>query len=187
MAKESPISAISLAPSVKKLFGHFCWNVDWWRLLNLSMDFGKPRLRLGRIRERKIRSIRGTVRTRGVTYRGQWFLWIYLSYWSILLNDTPIASYSSLPQKQKKALAILEGQKIKNIWIDRESGATRFEFDLGAVLQVRRRARRSRDELWLLYMPNGYVLSILGNGSYTYEPGSGIDKRKGVSGALRDV
>lgn len=74
----------------------------------------------------------------------------------------------------------LSGQKLIHVDINRINGFTRFSFDLNTCLEVRRTKKDKNDELWLLYRPNGYVLSIKGNGTFDHEPKSGIDKRKSV-------
>ncbi len=61
-----------------------------------------------------------------------------------------------------------------------DTGATAFSFDLGSVVEVRRFERTSTDELWILNKPNGYFLSVRGDGTYDHVPGSGLDNRPGV-------
>ena len=56
----------------------------------------------------------------------------------------------------------------------------RFIVSAGSDDDVRRFERDSEDELWLLYKPSGYVLSVRGDGQYSHRPGSGSDKRRGV-------
>ena len=70
-----------------------------------------------------------------------------------------------------KAMNLLSGQKITAISVDKNNGATDFQFDLGATLSVRRFENDSAD-IWTLNFPNGMVLGIQGNGMFTYQKGS---------------
>ena len=60
--------------------------------------------------------------------------------------------------------------------VEPETGATRFVFDLGCVLHCRRFERDTDAELWMLYKPSGYVLSVHGNGTFSHQRGSEVEK-----------
>jgi hypothetical protein len=96
------------------------------------------------------------------------------------MNGITLATGASSFRKIQVAMARLEGQKLINVNVDPRTGATRFEFDVGGALEVRRFEPNSEDELWLLYKPNGYVLSVSGNGRYSHVPGSDADGRTRV-------
>ena len=74
----------------------------------------------------------------------------------------------------------LNGQKLMEVQVNPETGATRFVFDLGSILEAYRLDPEDDDELWWLYEPSGYVLSVRGDGTYDHEPGSGTDERPAV-------
>jgi hypothetical protein len=97
-----------------------------------------------------------------VTVKGEWWLWVYCAYWTITGNDNRSASTSSSARQRQRALGFLHGQKLVDWGINASTGATRFEFDLGSSLSIRRRQESNSDELWLLYKPNAYVLSLRG-------------------------
>jgi hypothetical protein len=64
---------------------------------------------------------------------------------------------------------------LKEVEVNPRTGATRFDFDLGGRLEVRRMERNSEDDLWMLYEPNGYVLCVRGDGRYSHAFGSDRD------------
>jgi 16S rRNA U516 pseudouridylate synthase RsuA-like enzyme len=70
------------------------------------------------------------------------------------------------------AMQRLSGQKLINVHINTLTGATSFDFDLGGNLKVRRFESDSNEELWLLYKPKGYVLTVRGDGHYSHALGS---------------
>ena len=117
-----------------------------------------------------------------VTVKGEWWLWVYMAYWKIVQDGGLAARNSSSLKAKQKVMGFLEGQYLKNVEINNDNGCTRFLFDQGGELEVRRFEKDSEDELWLLYKPSGYVLTVTGDGSVTHEPGSGIDRRVGVVG-----
>lgn len=69
-------------------------------------------------------------------------------------------------RKISPALLDLQGQRFVRAVVDPRSGATQFEFDLDTILEVRRKDRRSTDELWLLYGLDGYERSVRGDGTF---------------------
>ena len=78
---------------------------------------------------------------------------------------------------QAAALEYLSGQRLVDMRVTPETGATEFAFDFDTILHVRRYERLSNDELWSLFEPTGYVLSVYGDGTFSHEPGSGTDRR----------
>lgn len=105
---------------------------------------------------------------RNVTIRGEWWLWIYCSYWSLTSDDRRLATGSSSARQIEWAIQQLDGQKLVSAVVKPETGATKFAFDLGCVLDCRRFERNSNQELWMLYKPSGYVLSAHGDGAISH-------------------
>ena len=171
--------------SFKPLYGNPCWGITYDRRTNLAMNFGTPRLKV--IREphatkSKLERVKQRAAQRMVAVRGQWKLWIFCGYWRIYRNGRLLGGYSSTFRTGTRAADSLEGEKLLRVDVDPKTGATRFEFDLGSVLEVRRlRNYESDEDIWILYKPNGYALSVHGDGTYDHVPGSGIDKRKLVA------
>ena len=64
-----------------------------------------------------------------------------------------------------------------SIVVEPETGATHFAFDLGCVLHCRRVERDTDAELWMLYKPSGYVLSVHGNGTFSHQRTTEGEKR----------
>ena len=75
------------------------------------------------------------------------------------------------------ALCDLKGQRLTEIQVHPQTGATRFAFDLDTVLEVRRMNRRSKDELWIIYGRDGYERSVRAGGRFCREKLNGEDKR----------
>jgi hypothetical protein len=173
--QETPI--LELDRSLKGLPGSLCWGVHYTRLTNLSLEFGQPCLRVihepvpnKRVargsRSVPLREIRRRLNRRRIVVRGRWNLWIYLANWRIVRSGVCLASRSSSMRKISPALLDLQGQRLVRAVVDPRSGATQFEFDLDTILEVRRKDRRSTDELWLLYGLDGYQRSVRGDGTF---------------------
>jgi hypothetical protein len=114
---------------------------------------------------------------RRVTVRGEWWLWIYCCYWRLTSGDLELATGSSSMLRIERATAQLEGQELVSVAVEPETGATRFTFDLGCVLHCRRFERDSDAELWMLYKPSGYVLSVHSNGTFSHQRATVVEKR----------
>lgn len=163
------------------ILGEPCWDVKCDCQLNLSLNFGSPHLHVSEphVSKSRLRSVRELFARRLVYPRGKWWLWVYLADWQVDAEGRKIATNTSAFKKRTLAANQLNGQKLLAVEITPATGATRFTFDLGGVLSILRRGRND-DELWLLYKPSGYVLSVRGDGTYCHCPGSGTDKRVGV-------
>lgn len=173
--------------SFRLLYGHPCWGLHYDRQLNLSLNFGKPSLD---IREpyhsdSPSESIRQRASQRDVTVRGQWWLWIYCCYWRLTSGDLELATGSSSCRRIERGIKQLEGQELVSVAVVPGTGATQFRFDLGCVLHCRRFERESGDELWTLYKPRGYVLSVYGNGTFSHQRETEVEKRQPIESGGR--
>jgi hypothetical protein len=68
---------------------------------------------------------------------GQWHLWIYCCEWSLTLDGTPLAHNESADLTMRRALRVLNGQKLTAVDIEPTDGRTRLTFDLGCFLLTR--------------------------------------------------
>lgn len=154
------------------VYGLMCWDVHWERYLNLSMSFGQPRLVVHEPYESESPSarIRQIHAYRKVIVRGEWWLWFSSAYWKLSLCDTKPITSSSSNRRIQRALALLDGQKLVKVEVKASTSATRFAFDLGAVLDVRRLEPNRDSDLWTLYTSTNYTLSVLGTGAIKYGP-----------------
>ena len=157
----------------KGLRGQLCWGVAWDSQLNMSMSFGDPRLRV--IREphatkSKSPRLQELARYRIVKVSGRWWLWVFCAHWTLRVSDQLTVTSSSSQRKKMMAMTRLEGQKLAGLRVNAGTGETEFTFDLGAKLTARRYDSDDSD-IWTLYYPNGCVLGVKGNGTYTYERG----------------
>jgi len=165
------------------MIGQVCWDV-YYKQINLSFNLGEPRLVIETCKENpeKDRKLRKYTRV-----KGQWFIWVYHAYWKLSVLDLSgkqklTASTSDSYRKKCGVCSLLWGQKLTQILVRHETGETKLFFDLGAELIIRRPSSNTK-ELWLLYCPNDYCISIHGNGTYDYKPSSGIDTRPKIENA----
>ncbi len=161
-------------PGLRYLFGQICWGATASNLLNLSVNFGRPVLKILREPDK---GRQGKEARRLVVIRGEWWLWAYVANWRISHARKFLASSSSPSRKRNTACAYLQGQRIESMQIMPKTYKTRLKFDLGYMLEISRTNSESRDEVWLLYEPNGYVLSLRGDGTVGRNLASGVDGR----------
>ena len=167
--------------SFEKLFGLPCWNVttDY----GLTFKFGNPYLRIHEMKKTyKVDYVPIPIfsKKRHIIVKGQWFLWIYMAHWKALYKGKRIITNSSSNHNIRRFSNQIEGQRLIQVRVNENTGATSFLFDLDCTVEIRRWGKNSKDELWHLSKPNGYCLSIYGDGKYSHRPGSGIDRRPGV-------
>ena len=164
-----------------KLAHHFraltalpCWGVDWDPPVNLSLNFGKPRLKIREpIRDRPGRSpaLRLAYSHRQIVVRGQWWLWLFWSRWTLSIRGLEPVRSTSSRRRIQPALRLLDGQRLVDATL-LSRARTRFEFDLGAVLDVRGLDNHTDEAVWSLYQPRGRILSIRTDDSFSFGPGN---------------
>ncbi len=166
----------------QRLCGQPCWGVEHGSYLALEMNFGTPSLdvREPRISRAKSAMVRRLMAKRWIRVQGQWQMWVLHAYWRLSIRGELVARSSSALRQKRQGVAELDGQKLLDMQLNAETGATQFWFDLGGLLEVRRWRRDSCDQLWVLHKPNGYALSVNGNGTYNHGPRSRSDKRQRV-------
>jgi len=152
-----------------------CWGVHWEPQLNISMNFGQPRLRIREPRRSGSASpnVRRLASRRLITVRGQWWLWCFCSRWTLRVESLPPVRSSGSQRRIREALQQLDGQKLVQVDVASDTGRTRFAFDLGAVLETRD-LDDDLSDIWSLYKPDGRVLSVRGDGSCSFGPGDEI-------------
>jgi hypothetical protein len=168
------VTAPIIAETFQQLYGQPRWGVHYHRQLNLSMNFGQPSLKIREPYESNAATekVRRLMARRNVTFRGEWWLWIYCCFWRLSSGDVALAAGSSSLRRIERAMAELDGQELVSVTVDPRTGATGFRFDLGGALDCRRFGKESDAALWTLYKPDGYVLSVYGNETFSHQPGS---------------
>jgi hypothetical protein len=93
---------------------------------------------------------------------GTWHLWIYMAAWSLVRNGRELANSDSERPTMSVALRRLEEQPLSEIEFGPDEQTTTFMFD-GFRLVVRPadyiEDPDERDEYWMLFLPNGKVVS----------------------------
>jgi hypothetical protein len=158
----------------RKLAAIPCWGVQWERNLNVSMSFGVPRLKIREPRRSSAKSeaVRRVFAHRNVTLKGDWWLWIFCARWTLSIRGLrPVRSTGS-ERRIRQALRLLDGQRLVDVRIDPRNSRTRFTFDLGGVLDVRKLDESEDSDIWKLYMPRRRVLSVRGDGTFSMHAGN---------------
>jgi hypothetical protein len=169
-----------ISQTFEPIYDQPCWGLHFSHQLNLLMNFGKPSLRIrDPIRDPgstspKSERVRRLLARRLVTIRGEWWLWLQCCHWRLSSKGKQIGTSSASLLRIRQATAELDGQKLTSVDVEPATGATRFAFDLGCVLDCRRFEKDSDSALWYLYKPSGYVLSVHGNGTFSHQRGSAV-------------
>jgi hypothetical protein len=152
------------------LFGLVAWGVQKGQGSMLSFEFGNPHLL---IREPVANpatdnpKIRKLLQRRRVVLHGEWNLWIYCCHWRCTENGADQSTDDS-PEAEIAATAnFMDGQKLISVNIDRTTGKSFFQFDLGATLEIWP-YEDDNEEQWMLFTPSGYVLTYRADGHYCW-------------------
>jgi len=173
-----------IADALRSLYGQMCWGAEYEPILNLSFNIGKPLIRIlgepRRVRTRSARVRRAFAR-RCVWVTGPWCVQVRFAHWRYISKEYHVTSGVSSLREIAEAVSDLSGQRLTKVEVSPKMGRTRFIFDLGSLLEVRRRSKDTDEELWCLNEPSGYMLAIRANGTYDHYPRSGTDRRPSVT------
>lgn len=163
--------------ALRRLYGVPCWGIEPSFFPALMIEFGRPHLWIhGPYKtESRSRSIRERAAKRNVSVRGDWSLWIYCCNWTVF-DGSRLVGDSTTKKRIERAVRYLGGQKLVNAQLVVRGMRTLFEFDLGGRLETRPWDRSS--EQWLLYEPNGNVLTVRADKRYSYGSGNQQPDRK---------
>jgi hypothetical protein len=149
---------------LRDVCGQLCWGVEWDSQLNLSMSFGDPHLRIREpVRNEQPDAPVGLLAYRMVKSRGRWWLWIFCAYWKLTLPDIAPVTGATPEHRIRRALARLNGQRLTAVEVKLKTSATRFTFDLGAILVVCRIGPAEDGDMWTLHMRDQRTLSVRRN------------------------
>lgn len=141
-----------IAEVVAPVLGHPCWGVHWDCQTGLNLEFGSPELGVERVITREpdpARPLRH-LRSRLVHIHGEHSLWVEIAYWKLTLEDMPTVTQSSSFKRIRMGTSRLGGQALTGVEVDSRTGFSRFTFDLGAVLEVRRVGASDDYGMWTL-------------------------------------
>lgn len=161
----APVFRESFAP----LIGSPCWQVGTDYGSFITLEFGDPHLEVREPRNvaaERSSDARQLLTRRNVTVRGQWHLWIYCCAWKIRNGDRLVGA-SDDDDSFADASQLLDGQALTDLSID-EPASCRFAFDLGGSLTTS--PYDDNSEQWMLYEPDGNVLTLRADGTYCHCP-----------------
>lgn len=104
---------------------------------------------------------------------GEWHLWIYMCGWTIEGPAEPGANSESSREEIRATLERLEGTPLTDVEVERHDAGTSFLFD--EVCLHTYTTYPGDQELWLLYRPDGLVLSVYGSGHYSLGPANSTE------------
>lgn len=153
------------------LIGMPAWQVRRGHANNLTLEFGEPHLR----RREAIPDARvPALQRRQVWIEGDWHFWVHCCHWTIYENGIAIAHEEADDNKIDGATKRLDSQALIAVEGLDESGAIRLRFEHGLVLELRPYASYADfgdegAELWMLFRPDGQVVSCMSDGTVTTE------------------
>jgi|GEM_PF-489198 len=171
-----------VARTFDALLGEACWGVEWESHLGLKLSFGTPRLSFIEPRDSNARTerVRRLATYRIATVRGRWWLWALCARWRVTLRDAPPVTASSSQRRRRESLQLLDGQRLIEASVEPRNGATALRFDLGGLLEFRGSFCDDGD-MWTLYKPGGYFLSVRSDGCFSHHRGSEADRWRPLS------
>lgn len=157
--------------SLSRLYGMPCWGVKRGYGSFLTLEFGRPHLRVREPYRSTAASkrVREAATRRLITVSGDWHLWVYCCDWAVF-NGSRLIGDSDSKRRIDRAASFLNGQRLVKAWIVPRGMRSVFEFDLGGRLETKPFDRTS--EQWLLYEPTGNVLSVRADCKYAYGSGN---------------
>jgi len=146
------------------------WNVKRGYGTFLTFEFGEPHLEISEPRNPPQASprMKRLLARRRVILHGEWHLWIYCCMWQVSDGARVIGDCSS-SSRADRAASFLAGQKLISVSMPKRGVRTTFTFDMNGTLETAPYDRSS--EQWVLYEPDGRVLTVRAGGEYSHERG----------------
>ena len=154
--------------SFNKLIGKPCLGVKRGWGSFLTMEFGEPHLKIHEPREStsEFKKVREAAARRSAYIRGDWHFWIYCCEWGVFDRSDKLVGDTSSKKSIDRAAQFLNGQALVASALIPRGMHTVFEFDLGARLETKPYNRTG--EQWMLYEPDGKVLTVRADKRYSY-------------------
>lgn len=146
------------------------WGVTLGHGSFITVEFGKP----------------VSSRQKERSPRGEWHLWVYLCVWYLEKSGELLGASEDPRLKLEVALQHLEHRTLETVKIFPPAFETVFVFSEGVALHLFP-ISTEEDEQWMLFAPDGNVLTIGPGFKWTYEssstsPGSSAPCRKHSAG-----
>jgi hypothetical protein len=157
------------------IYGKPCWQVYSLMGSSIKLNFGKPYLRIQKLRTPKrpvSEKVREAVVRRKVTVRGEWHLWLSFCGWRYYQNEVEIGSSVSSNDLIQNVVKDIDGQILLNVQINTD-GVTTFQFYLGGYLKTYPNNHpvdtRELMDCWTLFEPSGKSLTLRRDVMYCYK------------------
>ncbi|MDT7530925.1 hypothetical protein OVY29_19870 [Sphingopyxis sp. SE2] len=147
---------------VRPFIGYPAWGARQGYGSFLTFEFGDPELKVEERNSEK-RGLR-----RDAYVQGEWHVWIYCCVWRFSSHGHQIA-WSEDPKDQiYRATGMLDGQKLVSVHVNPSKGQSRFDFDLGGLLETWPVGDDLTEEQWFIYSPHN-VFTYRADGKYSLE------------------
>jgi hypothetical protein len=175
----SEVSLIKCDPTLKPFFGQIVWNVYY--SVSLGMKFGGQRVEIVKEPAKWALNSRPVVSAsrrykiesrRSINVQPDWHLIIWWGKWRLSQFGNLLCASSSSQEKRVVAFRQVRGQYIVKGSFNRETGFTKFFFDLNTLLEIWSPSRRTEKELWSLSGPDEIFRYGFGNGNFYRGPGT---------------
>ena len=150
------------------IIGKPAWLVRRGYASYLTFEFGEPHLEF---REPIPESKLELLRRRNISVRGEWHLWIHSCDWHVTVDGGEVAHSESADHVIDAAARALDSRQLLAVDVDRP-GSCRFAFESGALLETIPYDDDRETDQWLLFAPDGNVLTLRGDAKYSWGPGS---------------
>ncbi len=153
------------------LIGLPAWQVRRGHANYLTLEFGEPHLRT---REAFPDARVPIMRRRQVSTMGDYHFWVHCCHWTIFEHGVAIAHEEAEDNKIDGATKRLDSQTLMSLAGPDGAGTLRFVFEHNLILELRPYASyadfgEEGAELWMLFRPDGQVVSSMSDGSLTIE------------------
>lgn len=138
---------------IRPMYGYSAWDAKLGVGSFITMNFGSS---IGLIGKSK-------------RPRGEWYLWIYHCAWQFIEKGQAVVGSEDDQEALKSLIKKLEGKRIIDIEINRETFNTRFIFEDDICLSTFPLTFLENFEHWMIYTPDSKVLTAGPGLQWSYE------------------
>lgn len=163
-----------------QIYGQPCWGVQHQQKY-LTLEFGQPYLKVRKcedfqdviqeathLSKQELKRFSQELHRRKVFVFGEWHLWILSCDWAIENSHKEMANSNSQRRSIAKAAREIDSQILIKASVNPKNGNSIFEFDYGGKIKIENKKDEIVQNLWVLYEPSKYALTVRSDGKYAY-------------------
>ena len=105
-------------------------------------------------------------------HRPEWFFWVMMSFWRLVVNDETIAHCEDDRDYLREVLKVIENKSLLKVEVLSDKNDLQLSFEGGIILHLISNLEENEEDFkqWMLFTPERKTLVAAGYETLIYEP-----------------